>query len=240
MTITKEQVSEEAKRLGLTLDESKINAYVTLGVLPTKGGTVPPSGDEDEDDDENKDLTRGMQDRLRKEKEKRLAIKAQLDANLKKLKELEEMEALKSAEKDKEKGNWEKLSKEALDAKAKADAIAVAAKDKFKATAIRSRLETELLKAGVPADRLSKAVKLFDSSKIDFSWSKEDALEFEIEELGSEIEVFKKENYFLFVKTGDGDDAKTGYQGFNYNQNNNKKGKDKKLDELKSMFRSLQ
>lgn len=242
MSVTKESVIEESKKLGLTLSEDQINAYVLIGRLPEKASDSTP-GDTNHNDDEDdlekdKDLTAGMKERLRKEKEKRNALKFQHDEALKKLKELEDKEALKNAEKDKEKGNWEKLNKEAQDAKTKADEVVLKAKEKFKGNAIQTRLESELLKAGVSAERLSKAVKLFDSSKIEFEWLNEDSLDYSIEDFGSEIENFKKDNDFLF--TGDNSSGNHGYQGRNQPGNGGSQtSKEKKREEVRKKYPNL-
>jgi hypothetical protein len=78
---------------------------------------------------------------------------------------------------------------------------------------VNSKLETELLKAGCPADRLSKAVKLFDASKIGFNWTNEEALEYDIEDFGAELESFQKDNDFLFGTVEGDEPPPSGYQG---------------------------
>jgi hypothetical protein len=233
MSITKENVIEESKKLGLTLSEDQINAYVLIGQLPIKANTDSATGDKDADtDDKNKDLTAGMQERLRKEKEKQNALRTEYDAAMKKLKEFEDKKALEDAEKDKEKGNWEKLNKDAIDAKAKADAVIAATKDRFKQNAIKARIESELIKAGVPAERLSKALKLFDSSKIEFEWANEETLDFNIEDFGSEIESFKKDNDFLFESK----ESVPGFQGFKPPNSGNQTSKEKQREEIKRKY----
>jgi hypothetical protein len=238
MPVTKEQVTEEAKRLGITVTDAQVAAYVTIGALPKKEDTAPPAGDDDGDDDADvKGDSKGVQERIKKinqQKKDALDAKAKAEAALK---VLQDKEAASQAEKDKLAGNWEKLNKDALDAKAKAEATAAAAKDKFKATAIKSRLETELLKAGCPAERLSKAVKLFDASQIGFTWTNEDSLEFDIEDFGSQLEGFKKENDFLFTAGGE-EAPPSGYQGNRPPASGGKTSKDRE-ERIKSQFSSL-
>jgi len=242
MAVKKEEVLAKAKELGVTLSDDQVNAYVLIGALPSKenSGTPPGGngGDGDGDGDDDDDLTAGMKERLRKEKEKRNALKAQMDKQATDLKKLQDAEAARQAEKDKEKGNWEKLNKDAEAAKAKAEATAAKARDKFKETAIRTTIESKLLEAGVPAARLSKAVKLFDSSNVEFSWTNEEALEHEVEIPESEIEAFKKDNDFLFDESG-GDEKPSGYQGNRPPKGGSKTSSEKKREELKSLFSAL-
>jgi hypothetical protein len=210
MPVKKEDVIAKAKELGIELPEEKINAFVLIGALPTKENSGTPPGDEGDEDED--DLTAGMKDRLRKEKEKRKAMKDDFDKVNKTLKELQDAEAKRQADKEKEKGNWEKLNKDAEEAKKKAEAIAAKAKERFKDSAARSAVESKLIGAGLPASRLSKALKLFDMSVVDFSWTNEETLDHEVEIPDSEIEAFKKDNDFLFEKS-EGGEPSSHYQG---------------------------
>jgi hypothetical protein len=235
-TVTKEQVTEEAKKLGLTVTDAQVAAYVTIGALPKKEDTAPPAGGDDDDPNGSGDSA-GVKERIKQlndQKKAALAEKKRLEEELKAFKD---KEAAAQTEKDKQAGNFEKLQKDALDAKVKAEATAAAAKEKYKSTAIKARLETELLKAGCPADRLAKAVKLFDISKIGFNWTNEDALEFDIEDFGAELEGFKKDNDFLFAANGE-EQPPSGYQGRDFRPNNTG-GKNKNEARIKEQFSSL-
>jgi len=238
MSVSNEQVKEEAKKLGLTLSDAQVGAYVTIGVLPKKEEAAPPAGDDDDDTDTDgsKD-SKGVQERIKKLNDQKKAALAETAAAKAALKVFQDKEAADKIEKDKLAGNWEKLQKDAADATAKANAIAAAAKEKFKSNAVISKLETELLKAGCPAERLSKAVKLFDSSKIGFNWTNEDALEYDIEDFGAELAGFKKDNDFLF--TGLGEERPSGYQGANYRPSGGKSASEKETARLKELFPAL-
>ena len=224
MLVTKDQVLAEAKKLGITLDDTKVNAYILVGALPVKEETAPPAEDESLEDD--KDLTKAMQERLRKEKEKRVSLKVDHDKAIKDLADLRAKEAARDLDKEKEKGNWEKVSKDSLEKVTKAEQAVMTLKEKVKTIAISSRLESELIKAGVPAARIAKAVKLFPVDKIGFEWIDEDKLESEIDDFASVVEEFKKDNDFLFDKTDEPNPS--GYRGNVYKPGN--AGKNKKGD----------
>jgi len=238
MSITNEQVKEEAKKLGLTLSDAQVGAYVTIDVLPKKEEAAPPAGDEDDDTDADgsKD-SKGVQERIKKLNDQKKAALAETAAAKAALKVFQDKEAADKIEKDKLAGNWEKLQKDAADATAKANAIAAAAKEKFKSTAVTSKLETELLGARCPRENLADAVKLFDASKIVFDWTNEETLEYNIEDFGAELEDFKKRKAFLF--TGSGEERPSGYQGANYRPSGGKSASEKETARLKELFPAL-
>jgi hypothetical protein len=205
--VTREQVIEEAKKLGLTLTDAQIDAHVTLGRLPEKAAGSS-SGDKSEEDDADgeKDLTAGMKERLRKEKEKRSKLEKDMAETAKKLKEFEDANAAKSRSDAEKKGEYDKLIQEANDAKARFESGSKAFSDRYKEHAIQGEVKTALLAAGVPKDRLPKAIKLFDISKVDFEFTDEAKLEYEVDGLDALVEEFQKDNDFLFTGTGNEND----------------------------------
>jgi hypothetical protein len=242
MAVTKDDVLSKAKELGLTLTDEQVNAYVVIGELPVKKedgtGTPPDDGASGDDDvSEDKGLTEGMRVRLRKEKEKRLALKAEFDKNQKELEDLRNREKERQVDKDKAKGDWEKLVKDTQDEKSRFEALAQKSKDKFKDNAVRVAVESALLEAGVPSDRLSKAVRLFDIGKVEFAWTKEDDLEYEIDDFKSEVEAFKKDNNFLFEEIED--NSSHGFKGNPQPKAGGRNSFDKNDARIRELFSSL-
>jgi hypothetical protein len=235
MTIKKEDVVAKAKELGIEITDAQVDAHVLIGELPVKKTTGAPPEDKGEEE-EDEDLTEGMRRRLRKEKEKRNIVKTEHDKLAKELADLKVAEAARQVEKDKEKGNWEKLNKDAQDAAARAGDVIKKTKDKFRDNAVRTAVEGALLAAGVPGARLSKAVRLFDLSKVEFSWTKEDDLEYEIEDFAVKVESFKKENDFLFEDKDEDDDPPRGYQGNRPPKPGARTTDEKKREEIKKRF----
>jgi len=87
-------------------------------------------------------------------------------------------------------------------------------KDNFRQKSITAEVQTALLAAGVPADRLPKAVKFFmaeNAASIDFEFTDEAKLEYSIDGIAEAVEAFKKENDFLFVE-GDPNPNPSGFQ----------------------------
>jgi hypothetical protein len=240
MPVTKEQVVEEAKKLGIELDDAKINAFVLIGELPKKDSagshTDDGGGDGGGDDDPDHKGGKGAEARIKKLVDARKATQAALDAanaELKKFKDAQDAAARKDAE---AKGQYDKLIADADKATKAAEAAVAAAKERVKETLITNKLESELLKSGVPADRIEKAVKLFDKSKIAFSWTDEAAMTHEIEDFAPVIADFKKDNDFLFLDAGDGD---PNLQGHRPPTAGGKTTAEKKKEELKKKYPSV-
>jgi len=237
MSVTEQEVRDKAKELGMELSDDEIKAHVVLKTLPSKEGDPPPPKKKDEELDEldEKDLTEGMRKRINRMKEKHSeemdALKDTMTETQKKLKDFETKEAEAQKAKDEQKGNYEKLSKEAEEAKTKADAAIQATRERFKETMISQKVEESLLRAGVPQDRLTKAIKLFDESKVTFKWLNEETMEYEVKDLSSEVEAFKKDNSFLF---GDSDSS-SDWSG-KKKQGGHTKKDEEKVKEMKKKF----
>lgn len=237
MSITKEQVQDEAKRLSLTLTDEQVGAYVLIGVLPAK---APDSGSHTEDDDVDlgdgdKGASEGVKKRIQQLAAQKKVLKEQLDAANKLVADSKKAQEEADHKKSVDKGEYEKLQ-QAADAKAKAADEAIAkAKQRTREGAVKSAITSELLAAGLPADRLDKALKLFPHEKVEFEWIKEEDLEYAIEDFGSVVGDFKKENDFLWAGSGDDADAEpaSGYQGRRQPAGGSQTSKEKKREEMK-------
>lgn len=233
--ITREQIEQEAKKLGIALTEDQINAYVTLQRMPEKSAAGSQPGDNDDDDDLDKDtLTEGMKRRLAKEKEKRSTLQKQVDDLNGKIQEFERLKSDKDRTEAEKKGEYEKLLGEIKAEREKIALQSKSMKERVKSNAIQSEIKTALLKAGVPSDRLPKAVKLFDLSKVEFDWTNEEALEYEIESVDSLVESFKQENEFLF----DGEPESSNHNSFDYNSRRSDQRRKNNPDDNKKRLES--
>jgi len=227
--MTREQIIAEAEKLGLKLSEEQISAYVTIGQLPTKGkdsSTDNNADDNDDNDDPTGDdkLPDGVKKRMSKLAEQKRLFKKQAEDNAKELKALKDRLNESDLKKSQDKGEWEKLSKEAMEMKTKFESAINVSKETIKRNAITSKVENALLKAGCIPDRLPSALKLFEIDKVEFSWVDEDNLTYDIDEESIEkaLTNFKKENDFLF-SSGEGDNGNP-YNG--RDQNKRKQSKD--------------
>lgn len=203
MPVTKEMVEAKAKELGLTLTPEQVLVFTTLGVLPTKGesGSQPGGEEEPGNEEDDKDLTAGMKKRLEKERLKREKLATEHAENLKKLKAFEDEAANKTRTESEKKGEYDKLLAETKASKEKLDSSLKTVQESYKQKAIESEVRNALLEAGVPSDRLPKAVKLFlleKSDDVKFEWSDAEKFESEIDGVTEAVESFKKDNDFLF------------------------------------------
>lgn len=234
MSVTKEQVQEEVKKLGITLTEDLINAHVLLGKLPIKE-------EEKKEEEEEKDKgSKGEQARIRQlVKEKNDAKKLAADA-LKKLQEKQDAEDKAKKEKLEADGKHKELAEAEAKKAELAEKKAEAAKNSLKDTAIRQRIEVSLLSEGVPADRLTKALKLFDVSGVDFEWEDENELTYKIGDVSEIITEFKKDNAFMFDKSDDDDDDKSKPNKYDPHKSPKAKTlKEKDVERLKKNFSAL-
>jgi len=234
MPISKEEVQAKAKELGVDLSDEQVNAYVLINTLPTKEAEKPDPDNDDDGDD--KDLTAEMKKRLAKEKEKREKL-AQEKAELeKKVKEAEAAKADKDRKDAEAKGEYEKLLKENQERAEKMEQEKKALRDSIKASAIKSEVKTALLAAGCSKENLPKALRLFDLSKVEFSWVDEEKLEHEVEPVDSIVEAFKKDNAFFFA-------TEDGSQSYTPNLSNNHRRKagdgEQERKRLESSFPAL-
>lgn len=232
--ITKEEVLAKAKESGLTLKDEEIAAYVLIGRLPEKAaGTGSPTGDKGHDSltpEEEAKLGEGAKQRIQQLIKQRNEIKEQLEAQAKILKQLQDAQADVTRKESEKKGEYEKLLGELNTQKtALADSL-VTLKNNLKDTAVKSKVETALFAAGIPQDRLPKALKLFDLAKVGFTWVNEAKLEYEIGELKDQVEAFKKDNIFLFNEKENPNPA---YAGNRPGQSKQKT--DKSADEIKRL-----
>ncbi len=203
MPVTKEQIVAEAQKLGLTLSDAEVSAYVIIGRLPEKAAGSPPGGKDDDDDlDDGKDLTKNMRERLKKEKEKRTTVEGDLTTALAKLKAFEDATTESQRKESEKKGQYEKLLTEVTTQKTELETASKNLKENAKKLFISTSVNAALLTAGVPADRLPKAIRLFELDKVGFEWKDEKALVGEVDEEGLKelVEAFKKDNDFLFTE----------------------------------------
>lgn len=212
MPVTKEIVEAKAKELGLTITPEEVALFVKMGVLPAKaepdsssrGGGDDGNGDGDGDGDDN--LTDVMRKRLNKEKEKRVAMQRDFEAKSKRLEELENIMKDKTRSDSEKKGEYDKLLKETTDLKEALNKNIAFVQNNFREKTIESEARSALLSAGVPSDRLPKALKLFLLEKgadVNFEFTNKDKFEYDIDGVSEAVEAFKKENDFLFVEGGD-------------------------------------
>lgn len=232
MSVTKEQVVAEAEKLGLTLDESQVNAYITIGLLPAKVEGSPPDKKSDDDD-----LPEGVKKRMSKLAEQKNEFKKQAEETAKKLQEIEAKLSEKDTKDKADKGEWEKLTQEANELKSAAQATIEASKGIIKTNSIKSIVELELIKAGCITDRLPSALKLMDLDDIGFEWIDETNLKYDIntDKVSRTVAEFKKQNDFLFAT----EDGKLPYKGNQPNSPTNKKMKEEQIKVLESKFPAL-
>lgn len=242
MSVTKEQVLEEAKKLKLQLSEEQVGAYVLIGALPKAADTGSTTGDDNDDDDaDDKDSgdKDGAQKRIKQLAEQKRALKKEKEDLAKKLKELEDAKADAARKTDEGKGNYEKLTAETAAAKKKAEDAIVTIKERMKKGAVESAAKEALRDAGVPVARLAKAIKLFDLQSIEFDWTNEEALEYEISDFKPTVDAFKKENDFLF-NSDEQDETPSGIQGRSQPTKGGKSEREKeKLERLRNQFSAL-
>ena len=242
MSITKEEVLAEAKKLGLTLSDAQVDAHVLIGALPKKAEDTGSHTEDDDDDqgDDGKGLTDGARKRIEKLNKQKKEALARAEAAEKLAADAKKAQEEADRKKSADKGEWEKLQKTA-DEKAKAadDAIAKA-KQRTKEGAVKRAIETGLLAAGLPSKLLDKALKLFPAEKVEFGWTKEDDFEYEIEDFGSVVDEFKKDNDFLWAGAGDSGDADSaGFRGREQPTGGKKTASEKKREELRKKHPQL-
>lgn len=219
MSVTLEQVQEEAKKLGIELSDDQAKSYVTLNMLPVKqSGSSKDEDDGDGDEDEvdlddlkDEKLTKAIRKRINGLNEKRKAERKEaqkLLAEMKKqLKEFQDSASAKDDDQKKKQGKYEELLKKTEEKEKKLEGTFKQTKERLMNTEISAALKSALIDQGVRKDRLSKALKLFDFDSIDFDWTDEESLEFEIGDFSPEVESFKKEWPEFFA---DGDDDQNG------------------------------
>lgn len=243
MSVTKQQVLEKAKNLGITLSDQDADLFVKLGVLPIKGeeGGSSTEGNDKNDDDDNGDgddsgKEDGAQKRIKQLVNQKKELAKQNAEITKRLKDLEELAAKTQRQESEKKGDYEKLLKETEEAKVKLEKSIEANKEKFKTKAIEDSIKEALRDAGVPSNRLNKALRLFDSSKIEFAWTNEDSYEYEIEQFSDLVTEFKNDNDFLFVE---GSEDSTGHRGNAQPGSNKKHPVKSKEEELRRLYPAL-
>ena len=243
MVVTKEQVQEEAKKLGITLDDEGVAAYVKIGLLPVKeAGSLPDDDDDDDDDDTSKDgLPKGVKERLSRLAKQRRDARDQAAALQKKLDEQKKVLDDQTREEAEKKGEYTKLLDELQKKEKTLTDQTATVKARFQQAAVEREVESALLIAGVPSNRLAKALRLFDSDKVEFEWTDEEKFEYEIENFDELVETFKKENDFLFAGTGEGDENEDTppFRGHRPPASTGTKSKEKTAAKLRGMFRSL-
>jgi hypothetical protein len=244
--VTEQQVKDKAKELSVELTPEQIAAHVMIGRLPEKEEADSSTGDEgDEDETTGADKDKIPKDRLDK-------VIAQRNAERKRAKDLAdkvaELEAkVKTSDRSdaEKKGDYEKLLAETKAEQEKVKKLADTVKDRQRSMAISGQIKASLLEAGVPAARLAKALKLFDADKVEFSWTNEETLEFEIEDFSDLVEEFKKDNDFLFGDAGGGADenrdaggSASGFRG-NSQPKGGGKGGDKAAERITNKLAGL-
>jgi hypothetical protein len=235
MAVTKEQVQARAKELKITLSDAEVDTFVKLDILPAKEGAGPSPDDDDDADDKG---GKGAETRIKQLVEQRKVARDEAKALSERVKVLEAAEGDKKRAESEKKGEYDKLIAEATKKAADADAAIGKAKTVVQVKAIEGAVTAALMAAGVPKDRLSKALKLFDISKVVFSWTNENDLAFEVEDPTALVEAFKTENEFMF-DAGDGNGgAPSG--PLQPNARPQQKPDEKAAEELRRKYPSLQ
>lgn len=239
MAVKKEDVIKKAEELGLTLSDDQVNAYVTIGDLPVKQESDSPPDDKG-DDDSASDKDKGAQKRIKQLVDQKNEYKYELERYKAQIAELDKAKENDERAKLEAKGEYEKLLVEAEQAKKKALDVIELQKNKTKEMGINAKIESALVKEGVPADRINDALALFPVSKVEFDWTDEDKLLYSIGEIEQLVKDFKESKGYFF--TGN-DGNNNGDGGFDAprspNFNSSPTGKQKQTDRLKGLFSSL-
>jgi len=220
MAVKREEVEAKAKELGISLTEEQIIAHVALGSLPVKESVKAP--DDDDDDDDDTDLTAGMKKRLGKVAQQRKEAREEAAELRKKLKDIEDAEEKTKAEKLKAEGRVSEALDDATSKLAAATAALTAARETVKEKAIKGEITTALMAAGLlsgveegkRADRIKKALRLFDTEDVHFEFKGDDSFEYDMDDIGELVKAFKAENDFLFLGEGGDDDDAGGQNKF--------------------------
>jgi len=189
MSVTKEMVSAKAKELGVTLTDEQVNVFVSLDVLPIKEDSDSSTGDDDK---------KGAQARIRQlVNDKKEAEKKANEANAK-LAEREAADAETKRLADLAAGKFKEVADEETKKRLAAETQSALIKKNLQESLVSDKIKAVLLSSGIPQERIIQAVKLFNREVVSFTWKDETAGIFEISIADDKIELFKKDNYFLY------------------------------------------
>ena len=226
---TEQEIKAKAEELKITLTEEQIKAYLILDQLP------PDPNAEVEDLDDN--TQKAINERIKKANEKTKQVLAELNEAKKRLADFEKIQTDLANVDAAKKGEWEKLKTDAEAAKKTAEEVITKQKELTKNNGISGAIKEGLLFAGINKDQMTKALKLFDVSKVNFSWINENNLEYEIEDISKLVEDFKKDNPFFFESENNGEPFTPGEPKQNRRQKAT--SDDEKIKRLEKTFSAL-